>query len=272
MKKQIYYDKDLNIEIYSFKNVQQEFPNHFHNYYVIGFIEKGSRLLNYRNKKTHLKENNVLLLNPKDSHGCVSADAEPFNYIAINISESIMLDLVFEITGEHVFPAFSRNVVNDEELSLLIKNLYRMVIENAEGLEKEEMMIMLVSVLIERYGGMCKKSTEPSNKIQDICNFIESHYAEKISLNQLCNLSKVGKSTLLREFTRIKGVTPYRYLQSVRIDTAKKLLENGTALVDAAIQTGFSDQSHFTRFFQLYIGLSPAEYTKIFKNNRGMDK
>ena len=45
---------------------------------------------------------------------------------------------------------------------------------------------------------------------------------------------------------------------------AKKLLEQGSSLVEAAMRTGFSDQSHFTNYFSRFIGLSPGAYRDIF--------
>ena len=74
------------------------------------------------------------------------------------------------------------------------------------------------------------------------------------------------KSTLIRAFTKQKGITPYRYLENIRINEAKKLLAKGVSPVDAAIQMGFSDQSHFTNYFSRFIGLSPGAYRDIFCN------
>ena len=51
----------------------------------------------------------------------------------------------------------------------------------------------------------------------------------------------------------------------IRIGEAKELLEKGVSAASAAIQTGFSDQSHFSNFFNMFIGLSPAAYARIFK-------
>jgi transcriptional regulator GlxA family with amidase domain len=62
-------------------------------------------------------------------------------------------------------------------------------------------------------------------------------------------------------------VTPYRYLQNIRINEAKKLLEQGILPIEVAMQTGFSDQSHFTNFFNKFIGLSPRVYRDIFIKN-----
>ena len=85
-----------------------------------------------------------------------------------------------------------------------------------------------------------------------------------IYLDQICHLEGLSKSTLLRAFTKSKGVTPYSYLQNIRIGEAKKLLEQGLPPVEAALQTGFSDQSHFTNYFNRYIGLAPGVYRDIF--------
>ena len=85
-----------------------------------------------------------------------------------------------------------------------------------------------------------------------------------IYLDQICHLEGLSKSTLLRAFTKSKGVTPYSYLQNIRIGEAKKLLEQGLPPVEAALQTGFSDQSHFTNYFNRYIGLAPGVYRESF--------
>jgi transcriptional regulator GlxA family with amidase domain len=69
---------------------------------------------------------------------------------------------------------------------------------------------------------------------------------------------------LLRSFTKQNGISPYSYLESIRIGKAKKLLEQGIAPIDVAIQTGFTDQSHFTNFFKKFIGLTPKQYMNIY--------
>ena len=42
-QRRIYYDRDLGIEAYNLSGIVQKFPNHFHEYYVIGFVEGGRR-------------------------------------------------------------------------------------------------------------------------------------------------------------------------------------------------------------------------------------
>ena len=95
---------------------------------------------------------------------------------------------------------------------------------------------------------------------------MEEHFAENVTLDDLLSMTDFGKSYLLRSFTRQTGVSPYRYLQTIRLDKAKRFLEEGIAPIDAAGMAGFSDQSHFTHFFKEFIGLTPKQYQRIFQD------
>lgn len=131
---------------------------------------------------------------------------------------------------------------------------------------KEELSLLMLSLLTERYARPAEEEVpECRDEIERACAFMELHYDEHISLDQICCHAGLSKSTLLRAFSKAKGITPYRYLENIRIGAAKRLLERGTAPADAAALTGFSDQSHFTNYFTAFIGLSPGAYSEIFK-------
>ena len=65
------YDDELHIEAYSFQGIEKPFLNHFHEYYVIGYVEKGTRVLSCKNKEYRLKPGNIVLFNPGDSQMCI---------------------------------------------------------------------------------------------------------------------------------------------------------------------------------------------------------
>ena len=62
--RKVIYDNDLKIEAYRFCGIMQKFPNHFHDYYVIGFIEQGKRHLSCRNKEYILDRGDMMIFNP----------------------------------------------------------------------------------------------------------------------------------------------------------------------------------------------------------------
>ncbi len=89
MKKEtrtVVYDDELRLESYRFEGTQQPFPNHFHEYYVIGFVESGERCLSCKNNEYAIQKGNVLLFNPGDNHACVQNDGGTLDYRGFNIS------------------------------------------------------------------------------------------------------------------------------------------------------------------------------------------
>lgn len=267
--KTICYDEKLHIEACCFQGIAQPFPNHFHDYYVIGFIKSGTRHLECKNKTYIISKGHILLFNPQDNHGCHQSSQESFTYCALNISKETMLALMKEITGDDQLPQFQMNVIDDKDLYDELSSLHQIIMENSHDMKKEEMFIFFISHLLERYNQTFLAPTpDCQNEIKQICQFIEEHMQESITLKQLCQYSHFSQSTLLRAFTQTTGVTPYRYLQTVRINKAKKLLEQGYSPLEVSLQTGFSDQSHFSHFFNMFTGLSPAVYKRIFKDKQ----
>ncbi len=105
------YDDDLHLEAYHFEGIVQPFPNHFHDYYVIGFIEAGTRCLSCKNKEYMVGPGNILLFNPNDNHSCVQCDWKPLDYRGLNY----------------------------------LRSLHQMIMEGGEAFEKEEMLLLLLS-------------------------------------------------------------------------------------------------------------------------------
>ena len=72
----VYFDHDLKIEVYQFQGIMQKFPAHFHEFYVIGFIEKGQRQLICKGKQHIINPGDLLLFNPFDIHSCEQIDGK----------------------------------------------------------------------------------------------------------------------------------------------------------------------------------------------------
>ncbi len=265
------FDAELKVEAYHFQGVMQKFPNHFHEYYVIGFIERGQRYLSCKNKEYTIEPGDLLLFNPRDNHTCEQIDGKALDYRCINIQLEIMSKAVLEIAGKEYLPYFTQQVVFHSELVPLLKELHLIIMQEEKDFRKEEIFFFLLEQLIEEYTE--QESPQPncvqSMEAKAICEYLEKNYTKNITLDDLSNLTGLSKYYLLRSFTKQKGITPYSYLETIRIDQAKKLLEQGVSPVDVALQTGFADQSHFSTFFKKFIGLTPRQYMNIFKDIHG---
>lgn len=260
------FDDDLQIEAYRFHGIMQKFPNHFHEYYVIGFIESGQRKLSCKNKNYVISSGDLVFFNPLDNHACEQIDNKTLDYRCLNIKPDIMRKVTKEITGEDYLPYFTNPVAYHSEHAQLLHHLHQMIMDDLSDFEKEETYYFLMEHLIGEYCEVAKdiEFGKMEQKIAKVCEYVEIHYAEHISLDDLMKISDMNKYTLLRTFARIRGITPYRYLQTVRINEAKKLLEQGIKPLEVAMQTGFVDQSHFSNFFMDFIGLTPGQYRNIY--------
>ncbi|CAH1194115.1 Arabinose operon regulatory protein [Paenibacillus auburnensis] len=263
----VVFDTELKLEAYRFEGIMQKFPNHFHDYYVIGFIEQGKRYLQCGNEEYILNSGDVIIFNPQDPHSCEQVDGRTLDYRCINVQPEVMRHYVHEITGKLDLPRFTQAVLFQSELASPLHDLHQMLLDEQADFQKEELFLFLLEQLLREYSDADAPvpARELTTEIKMICQYIEDHYTENITLNQLTELTGLSKYHLLRLFTKQKGISPYRYLETIRINQAKRLLEQGVSPMEVALQAGFSDQSHFTNFFKKLIGLTPKQYLRIFK-------
>lgn len=97
---------------------------------------------------------------------------------------------------------------------------------------------------------------------------INENLQKKINLNDLAASLAVSYRTLIRRFKAATGNTPSRYLQKVRIETAKRLLETTNMNLESIIeQIGYSDLSSFNILFKRFTELTPKKYRQQFSVN-----
>ena len=84
---------------------------------------------------------------------------------------------------------------------------------------------------------------------------------EKLNLNVLAARLHLSKSNMIRLFKKSFGTTPYEYLLSLKISTAKLLLKNSKMTVkDISDRLKFSDEHYFSTLFLARVGMRPRDY------------
>ncbi|WP_341644966.1 AraC family transcriptional regulator [Thauera sp. SDU_THAU2] len=89
---------------------------------------------------------------------------------------------------------------------------------------------------------------------------IDDNPSEPISLHELSAISGISQFQLVRGFSKLTGLTPHAYLVQRRLQRTRRLIAAGVSLVDAALASGFADQSHMSRLFVRTYGMSPGIY------------
>lgn len=91
--------------------------------------------------------------------------------------------------------------------------------------------------------------------------YIEQHFAEALTVTGLASRFAFSRRNFIRRFKEAVGNTPIEYIQRVRMEAAKRLLETSTKSVEEVIyQTGYSDGKSFRTLFKKFTGCLPSEY------------
>lgn len=99
--------------------------------------------------------------------------------------------------------------------------------------------------------------------------WMEFHLKEDISIENLASQVGISPRHFIRRFKKATGESPLNYLQQMRIETAKKILENRTDTIDEiTLAIGYENSSAFRKIFRKYTGLSPREYRNRFTRKR----
>ena len=117
------------------------------------------------------------------------------------------------------------------------------------------------------FNGKDHKNKEYTDKFLFICNYINEHCTEDLTLDKVAKLAGFSKYHFTRLFKQITTTTFYKYLNLKRIEHAQKLLADpGIPVTEVALGSGFSSLSSFIRMFKLINQCTPTEYRNMFIN------
>jgi transcriptional regulator GlxA family with amidase domain len=97
--------------------------------------------------------------------------------------------------------------------------------------------------------------------VRNVQLYIEENYADKVSFSSVSKKFAVGRRNFDRRFIKATGNTPVEYLQRVRVESAKKLLESTQKQISEVMyEAGYSDVKAFREVFRKVTGLTPLDY------------
>ena len=103
---------------------------------------------------------------------------------------------------------------------------------------------------------------EQIRRVQEV---IQARYADPLSSEQMCELASMSERTFLRRFKAATGQAPASYLQAVRVEAAKAMLElEAVSIQEVASKVGYDDVSFFRSLFKRSTGMTPGDYREHF--------
>jgi AraC family transcriptional regulator len=135
--------------------------------------------------------------------------------------------------------------------------------DSSWGLAAQGLALQLLAL-----AGRSWPETQPlrASWLRDVRDLLDERVPAQPTLTELADVVGVHPVHLARSFRREYGVTVAQYARSLRLDwAAQRLIEGGSTLAEVAAEAGFADQSHFTRAFRNYVGVTPGRYRELLR-------
>lgn len=257
-------------------------PCHWHEEFEIIHVTKGNAVFKIDDFSFDVKEGESLLVGSGQLHSGFSFTEEGCGYVAIVFHLSFLYSQSSDACHESLIEPLQNHQF---QLPVLLENqtqkenrLTSLILQMIEAFEAKWLgypltikgcLFLFFSILM-RNGILLRKSPSSPTLLQDkhiqikkVLDYIEEHYSRDIYIDELASLISLSRSHFCRFFKDFTGSTPMEYLNIYRVNKAAHLLKsNDCAVIDAALQSGFDNLSHFTNTFKKYLQCTPSTYKR----------
>ena len=222
---------------------------HRHKCWELVYNEKGTGIMKLEEQEIPFSEGSIVLYPPGTMHQKVSQEVFEDYYVMFSISR--LVPQVYCFDSSH-----------SEEILQMLKIMYRCYHEDGDS--------SVCSKLLDAILGLLKPEHPLDPNIQLMRKVMIERFADAdFCVGDVLAVIPQNEDYTRRKFKQVMGMTPHAYLESLRIENAKKLLsqpdELGMTISDVAYLSGFYDNLYFSRVFKKHEGKSPSEWKKQIK-------
>ena len=246
-----------------FNGVENVFDSvcNWHRNIEILLVTDGSGYIQYRSENIPLEKHDVIVVNSGELHRMKSDVGISFSYMIID--ESFCRENGID-TGEY---SFFRNFKSEEVEKLFLGAFerYHNYKNRADTINVARLrlsVLALLAELCENYsspdGRSAAAQRSPQSYVKAAIEYLDEHYAEAMTLDEVADFCGITKYHLSREFRKYTGQTVITHLNALRCKKADICLARGMTVTEAALENGFESVSYFSRTYKKLMGFSPS--------------
>ena len=235
---------------------------HAHRHAEMFFIMSGSGTFQLQRHSFPVSGRSLVIINPGVMHCEQSNQGSPLEYIVLGVEN---LEMAANEKG-YVLTTFNRDW---DTVSVSLRLMLQEARSGQDGYSQVcQRMLEIILLRILRCRGLSLASEavgmDDNRECGMVRRYIDEHFKESITLDQLAELAHINKYYLVHAFRKTYGTSPINYLISRRIQESRFLLTNSNhSLSQIARILGFSSLSYFSQSFHRAEGVSPMEYRKL---------
>jgi len=243
--------------------VTQEYPRHWHDEIYLCATLGGTSYLDCRGTALLTRPGTLAIVAPGDIHanrkiGC--------SFRCVFLEFRALQNAVEQFVERNIHGfGFRSGLIEDQRTNERFLQVHRSMEDGEPGLGRDDFAFSFLHELAARHGTANIPLPRGGNEdfaVRRTKQFLDEHYAERVSLHELARWTRLSACHLNRSFRRKIGMPPHEYQLQVRILKAKSFLRLGRSISETASLVGFVDQSHFSRHFKRYVGVTPGKFLR----------
>ncbi len=252
------------IELHSGSGISQEYPRHWHDELYLCAIIDGAADLQCVASSYSTPPGTLVLVPPGEIH----ANRKLRCTFRCMFIDNQALQAEMERFTEQAVPgmSFRTELIRSVKTTTSFLRTHQFLGQTASELARDSAVMLFFHALVSRHSATDLRSVRDGNEdpaIRRTQRFLDEHYAERVSLQDLARFAGLSPYHLHRSFCRKIGMPPHGYQTQVRIHHARLMLRQGRSISDVASSSGFVDQSHFARHFKKLTGVTPGQYVGL---------
>lgn len=237
---------------------------HRHDSYAIGQTISGVQTYDYRGQTKSSRPGQVVVLHPDELHDGRAGTREGFLYRMLYVQPH---DIMRALSGRaRSLPFVAGGLTEDPRLVEPIRFALWDIMRDPEPIEYDQMVQGIAEGLLALAPSAQgrSRSTVAEGAVGRAKNLLDDCFLHRVTSEDLEQETGVDRFALSRYFRAQLGTSPYRYIIMRRLHHARQLLRGSPmTLSEAALASGFADQSHFTRHFKLAYGIAPGRWRRL---------
>lgn len=235
------------------------YRHHLHEPLKIAWLLSGHAAVTCRGRTWHLRAGDAFLAAPLEPHGGRAFEGTSVSYAALFIPPAILGDIL-RAAAAGAAPALPGLVVQPQALGLYERLLVQLRAAATHTAQIEAVAATLRAFLSSPAAALPAGHLLADRAVRRIRFLLDDAIGEPVRIRTIASAVNLHQRYVISLFSRALGIPPHQYLIARRVERARILIGTGRSLSGVAVDTGFTDQSHFTRMFRSTYGCTPRVY------------
>lgn len=192
----------------------------------------------------------------------------PMRRMAVALHRNLLVDALDETAGESEIELAEHWNLNDRHIMAVLQAMVSDLEEGSpagrlygESLANALAVYLLKCYTVRRYSAVAYRGGLPGYRLKRVLDYIDEHLSDDVSLAQLAAIAGMSPHYFAELFKQSTGHPPHRYVLLRRIERGKQtLLDSRRSVIEAGLDAGFHNPSHFARVFRKFVGTTPSRF------------